>query len=259
MKHKPYTCYILQIALSLCMSLKKHVLNVRLLFKPIQDSSHYTKYSCVYLTNVYDILQIALSLCMSLKKHVLNVRLLFKPTDKSTSKFISLYSGLKCSIFSPVTTVLFCIIIFNTAGIDLMAQSDEMSKPYFVAAKSKEVNFRSGPNARYPIVFTLYRKFEPLKVINKFEHWRQVEDSVGDRGWVHVSNLTAKKIVKTKSQQHLNLYNKPDSETAKIVAYIANDVLLHVISCDSKWCKVEHTKGKGWIEAQYLWGAMQND
>jgi len=133
-----------------------------------------------------------------------------------------------------------------------------IEKPYFVAAKSKEINLRAGPNARYPVIIKLTRKFEPLKVVNKFEHWRQVEDADGDRGWVHISNLTAKRMVKTKSQVQINLYQEPDSND-KPIAHIGNDVLFQVLSCAEHWCKLDRDETRGWVEKKYLWGATAND
>ena len=138
------------------------------------------------------------------------------------------------------------------------AESEVQFKSYFVATKSKEVNFRAGPNVRYPLVFKLARKFEPLRVINKFEHWRQVEDSDGDKGWIHVSNLTAKKMAKTKCSGQINLYQKPELN-AKVVAHIANDVLFQVISCSAQWCKLERDEAEGWLEKKYLWGAIDDE
>lgn len=154
--------------------------------------------------------------------------------------------------------LLILLLLLSALSSKAATESQAAFRPYFVATKSKDVNLRAGPNVRYPVVFKLTRKFEPLKVINKFEHWRQVEDSSGDKGWIHVSNLTAKKIVKTKCTGQINLYHKPEPD-AKIVAHITNEILFRVLSCNGEWCKLERDEISGWLEKRYLWGAIENE
>jgi len=149
-------------------------------------------------------------------------------------------------------TLIISFILFSFG-----AMSESTADPYFVALKSKETNLRTGPNIRYPIKYKLTRKFEPLKVINKFEHWRQVEDSSGDKGWIHIGNLTAKKMAKTQCNANISLYSKPDT-TSQIEAYVGNDVLFVVIICKGAWCKLDKDGTRGWIEKKYLWGAISD-
>ena len=126
---------------------------------------------------------------------------------------------------------------------------------YYVALKSKETNLRAGPNVRYPIRLKIARKNEPLKVINKFQNWRQVEDSEGDKGWAHVSNLSSKKFVKTKGKTQTNIHNKPEVGS-DIIAKTESNVVFSVLSCKENWCKIERDGIKGWIEKTNLWGAI---
>lgn len=152
-----------------------------------------------------------------------------------------------------VNFILLCCLIF----VSLVAKSEEKFDAYFVALKSKESNIRSGPNIRYPIKFKFTRKFEPLKVINKFENWRQVEDAEGDKGWIHISNLVVKKFAKTISKEKVNLYEKPSLDS-RIEAHVGSNVLFTVINCKDAWCRLEKDGLKGWMEKKYLWGAIND-
>jgi SH3-like domain-containing protein len=126
---------------------------------------------------------------------------------------------------------------------------------YFVSLKSKEANLRTGPNVRYPIKFKIVRKNEPLKVINKFEHWRHVEDSDGDRGWIHVSNISSKKYAKTKCTGQVSIF-VDSSDNSLVIAKAENNVLLAVLECRDQMCRVESNGIKGWIFKRDLWGNL---
>ena len=128
---------------------------------------------------------------------------------------------------------------------------------YFVSIKAKEVNLRTGPNIRYPIKLHIIGKNEPLKVINKFQHWRQVEDSENDTGWVHVSNLSSKKFVKSKCESHMSIYIQPD-EKSKTIAKAESNVVFSLIECKNDWCKIEKNSTKGWALKRNLWGDVAN-
>ena len=174
-------------------------------------------------------------------------------SNMATKSINFLYKSLTSRLWN-LPLIISILLIGSIAA----RASSSLEKTYFVAAKSKEINLRAGPNIRYPVVLKLTRKFEPLKVTNKFEHWRQVEDAEGDKGWVHISNLTAKRMAKTRCKERVNLYLKPDVD-AKLVAHIGNDVLFQVLNCQENWCKLEKDEIKGWVVKKHLWGSIAND
>jgi SH3-like domain-containing protein len=136
---------------------------------------------------------------------------------------------------------------------DNKSNVDNKFEYYFVATKSDEVNVRTGPNKKYPLKWRIIRKNEPLKVVKKFEHWREVIDSSGDIGWVHVSNISSKRYVKTISGEMVNIYQEPDDK-AKISFKTEGDIILLLLNCQESWCRVEKNGYKGWIHISYLWG-----
>jgi len=62
--------------------------------------------------------------------------------------------------------------------------------PRFAAFRAGEVNMRSGPGERYPIQWVYHRRDLPVKIEREFDVWRLVEDSDGEKGWVHQAVLT---------------------------------------------------------------------
>lgn len=126
--------------------------------------------------------------------------------------------------------------------------------PYFVSTKSNEVNVRTGPSTKYPVKWKILRLNEPLKVTKKFEYWRNIVDSSGDSGWVHVSNICTKPYIKIISQGMTIIFEKPD-KNSKVVFKTENDVLFKLLNCDNSWCKIEKNGLKGWIKKIDIWGS----
>ncbi|WP_408869838.1 SH3 domain-containing protein [Gluconacetobacter tumulisoli] len=61
--------------------------------------------------------------------------------------------------------------------------------PRFAALRADEVNMRSGPGQRYPIQWVYHRRDLPVEIEREFDVWRLVEDSDGQKGWVHQATL----------------------------------------------------------------------
>nr|WP_240161953.1 SH3 domain-containing protein [Gluconacetobacter azotocaptans] len=61
--------------------------------------------------------------------------------------------------------------------------------PRFAALRADEVNMRSGPGQRYPIQWVYHRRDLPVQIEREFDVWRLVEDSDGQKGWVHQATL----------------------------------------------------------------------
>ena len=57
----------------------------------------------------------------------------------------------------------------------------------FVMLKNNKVNVRYGPSFEYPIKFVYLKKFLPIKVIDKKEHFRKIIDHKHNSGWIHTS------------------------------------------------------------------------
>lgn len=65
--------------------------------------------------------------------------------------------------------------------------------PRFLCLRADEVNMRSGPGTRYPIIWIYHRRHMPMKVIREFDNWRLVEDIDGQKGWVQQAILSDKR------------------------------------------------------------------
>ena len=64
----------------------------------------------------------------------------------------------------------------------------------FLSLKNNEVNVRLGPSKEYPVKFIYKKKYLPLEILDNSETWRKIKDFENNSGWIHISQLSKKKI-----------------------------------------------------------------
>ena len=64
----------------------------------------------------------------------------------------------------------------------------------FLSLRNDEVNLRQGPSFEYPVKLIYKKKYLPVVIIDKSETWRQIKDFENNSGWIHISQLSKKKI-----------------------------------------------------------------
>ena len=152
--------------------------------------------------------------------------------------------------------ILIAIVISLTASF---AHASKSSKtPYFASIRASKANIRTGPSVRYPIQWVYVKPQWPVEVTATFERWRKIKDKSGELGWIHESLLTGKRNVIVNANGVQEIYRLP-IHTSSVVAIVENGVLAELVSCKSKWCKVQLEKEEGWIESKFLWGTKENE
>ncbi len=130
--------------------------------------------------------------------------------------------------------------------LPIISQAD-----YFVSIKSNNANLRVGPSTNYPIEWVYIQKNIPVKILEKEEQWRKIQDIEGTSGWIHQSLLSNTRYLLTTHKT--DIYTKPDTGS-KITAHIEKNVLGKLITCNDNWCKINTQNTKGWIQKKFLWG-----
>ena len=122
---------------------------------------------------------------------------------------------------------------------------------YYVSLKYNKVHVRYGPSPNSPIKYIYKKKYLPLKVIDKKEHFRKIIDLKKNSGWIHKSQLIKSKSLITTSEKIL--YKKP-TKYSEPVAKLEEGRLLILKKCLKNWCKIESDKYSGWIKTNNIWG-----
>ena len=145
------------------------------------------------------------------------------------------------------SSVLFVMLAFVPMAV---------SATEYASLKYDEVNLRTGPGERFPIVWVYQEKNFPVQVMDSFETWRQIREKDGTLGWVHQNMLKKTRYVMVEKEGAL--LKKNQSESAP-VAIVQPGVIARVESCPKgSYCKItvsdeEHTK-IGWFPRSGLWG-----
>ncbi len=129
--------------------------------------------------------------------------------------------------------------------------------PRFVSMKADEGNVRRGPSLTHRVDWVFRHENLPLQVTAEYGHWRRVQDSDRQGGWMHYSLLSGVRTVVVQEQQ-VTLRLKP-SETAAANAYADRGVIARLGDCDPDWCEVMVSGHRGWVEKANLWGVARSE
>jgi SH3-like domain-containing protein len=138
-------------------------------------------------------------------------------------------------------------------------QSSGLPIPRFVSLRASEANMRAGPGEKYPIKWTYRKPGLPLEVTAEFDHWREVRDWQGAKGWMHSSMLTGRRsMIVTGDERPLRA--KPDL-ASPLLARIEGKVVGNVIACPNsgEWCRVEISGVRGWMRRSEMWGVYREE
>ncbi len=75
-----------------------------------------------------------------------------------------------------------------------LCQNVLASEEHFLTLRNDKVNLRQGPSFEYPIKLFYKKKFLPVLVQDKFENFRKIRDHENNTGWIHISQLSKKKL-----------------------------------------------------------------
>lgn len=148
--------------------------------------------------------------------------------------FIQFITDLKCCFLAAI----FVCIFFCSYGF-----------AHYASIKPSKANVRYGPGVHYPLKFTYLKSNIPVKVLESFENWNQIEDIDGEKGWVKSNLITKKKYSTIKSLA--TGYKKMGSSP---VVKIEDGVTGHVKKCKQNWCYIQVEGYKVWVEKDLLWG-----
>lgn len=126
---------------------------------------------------------------------------------------------------------------------------------YFASLRANETNVRAGPGQNYPIKFSFRLRGIPVRVINEYDNWNEIEDFEGQSGWVTQSLLTKKRTLLIKTTKNfINMHSK-NNEKSRIIFRLENHVIGDYLKCVEDWCGIKINGKKGWILKDEAFGA----
>ncbi|MCU9849191.1 SH3 domain-containing protein [Defluviimonas sp. WL0024] len=129
--------------------------------------------------------------------------------------------------------------------------------PRFVSLKAAEGNVRRGPSLEHRIDWVFRHRDMPLRVTAEFEHWRRVEDSEGQGGWIYYTLLSGARTVMFEVDRTA-MRVQPDP-AARVVAEAEAGVIGWLGECNPGWCRISAGGEKGWVAKEALWGVAPDE
>ena len=129
--------------------------------------------------------------------------------------------------------------------------------PRFVSLKTSEARARRGPSLTHRVDWLYTRRDLPLRVTGEYEHWRRVEDSEGQGGWIHYTLLSGVRTVVVQSD--LTPMRSNPQPNAHEIALLETGVVAHIMECDPDWCRLSIDGSRGWVERGALWGLFPHE
>jgi SH3-like domain-containing protein len=124
--------------------------------------------------------------------------------------------------------------------------------PRFVSLKTSEGNARRGPSLSHRIDWVFTHRDMPLLVTAEFGHWRRVEDSEGQGGWVHYTLLSGVRTVVVEKAM-ADLHTSPDPQS-DVLARAEAGVIARLGDCSIDWCRITADGEDGWVQKSDIWG-----
>ena len=145
--------------------------------------------------------------------------------------------------------------------------------PRFASLRADEVNMRSGPGERYPILWLYKRRNLPVEIEREFDVWRLVEDADGVKGWVHQATLVGTRTFEVTPTAEVTgdvgsgkrgpgtlLLDDP-REDGGVVAVLRPGVIGRLRDCPagSAWCRVVVRNYGGWLQRSAIFGVLPGE
>lgn len=152
------------------------------------------------------------------------------------------------------------LLIANVTARGPRAEAGGLPLPRFASLKKSPVDERVGPGVQYEIKWVYVRPKIPLEIYEEYGNWRRVRDWQGATGWILGTLLSGRRtaVVAPWSTNNIRLYQKPSSAST-VAAWLEPNVIVRLVSCDGRWCRVAVTPMAGFVKQSRLWGIYPNE
>ncbi len=157
---------------------------------------------------------------------------------------------MKLKIF--ILLILCAITTSVTSASAAVREVEE--KNYFASLRSGETNVRAGPGQHYPVKFTFKARGVPVRVINEYDNWCEIEDYEKQTGWVSQNLLTKKRMLLVQTNKPSIEMHAKNKEKSRLIYRLENNVTGEYLKCVEDWCAIKVNDKKGWVKKSEVYG-----
>lgn len=129
--------------------------------------------------------------------------------------------------------------------------------PRWVSLKDEDAYLRRGPTKTHAIEWVYQRQFMPIEVVAEFGNWRRVRDRDGTLGWMGRSVLANHRTGMV--QADMTPLFRGNTQDSNVLAYLEEDVVVHLKSCKDYWCQVQVETLTGWLPTSVIYGVYAGE
>ena len=145
------------------------------------------------------------------------------------------------------------LFLMGTALAMPAAAQDEKKVPYWASISSGEAMTRTGPARTYPGIWLYKRRDLPVKVVQRHENWRKIEDPDGDQGWMLVTLLSDRRTAMVKDGTPREVRSTADANS-RVRYRVEAGTVGRIDHCDGRTCHIAFGTKEGWIAQSDLHG-----
>ena len=132
------------------------------------------------------------------------------------------------------------------------AQEDRAT-PYWASISSGQAMMRTGPGRNFPGTWLYQRRDLPVKVLQRYDNWRKIEDPDGTTGWMAVALLADRRTAIVTAEAPIAV--RATISMKSPTRYRAEPgVVGRIEECTGTSCLVRFGEREGWVAQEDLWG-----
>lgn len=149
--------------------------------------------------------------------------------------------------------LILSVFFVNVTSFYIALQAEEPSTSKFAVLKSNKVNVHKGPGTNFPILWVVNQIFMPIEILHESDGWLMIKDFSGDIGWIYSANVNYSKREGIIKENNTALCFSPVKDCISI-AVLNKLVLIKLLNCGQKWCRVKVNNISGWVNRNKVWG-----
>ncbi|TXC74000.1 hypothetical protein FSZ31_04575 [Sphingorhabdus soli] len=159
--------------------------------------------------------------------------------------------------YRPLLTGLLAVLavgagLVSTALPTPVSAQSAQDVPYWASISQSVARMRKGPSPDLPAIWEYRREDLPVKVLERYQTWRKIQDPDGTIGWMAARLLSAQRtgyVVGGIRAMHV------DPNDSSPIAWRAEPGVVGRLSdCANGWCYFDVKGKRGYIRSNEIWG-----
>ena len=134
----------------------------------------------------------------------------------------------------------------------------------FASLMTDRVEVRQRPGFDQPVAVVFRRAGMPVRILEQAKGWRRIEDRDGASGWVPAELVSGRRtavvIVPQGAAANASVaVRASDRPGGEPVALLEPGVVVGVVTCDGRTCRISTSGVRGYVDQTQIWGVGESE